>query len=42
MSAFNLIIVVLAVGVVVIACLSGICSLIFDKRRSGSDSTQHP
>lgn len=32
MNAFNLTVVFLTIGVVVVACLSGICSLIFGKR----------
>jgi hypothetical protein len=31
MNAFNLTIVIIAVGVVVVACLSGICSLLLGK-----------
>jgi hypothetical protein len=32
MNAFNLTIVILAIGVMVVACLGGICSLFFGKR----------
>jgi hypothetical protein len=32
MNALNVTIVILAIGVVVVACLSGICSLMLDKR----------
>jgi|AP12_2_1047962.scaffolds.fasta_scaffold197212_2 hypothetical protein len=32
MNAFNLTIVILAIGVVVVACLSGICSLLLGER----------
>jgi hypothetical protein len=32
MNAFNLTVVILAIGVVVVACLNGICSLILAKR----------
>jgi len=34
MNAFNLTVVFLTIGVVVVACLSGICSLIFGKRNN--------
>ena len=33
MSTFNLAVVFLTIGVVVVACLSGICSVIFGKRK---------
>jgi len=32
MNAFHLTIVILAIGIMVVACLSGICSLFFGKR----------
>jgi hypothetical protein len=32
MNAFNLTVVIIAIGVVIVACLSGICSLMLTKR----------
>jgi len=32
MSAFNLTVVIIAIGIMVVACLSGICSLLLGKR----------
>jgi len=32
MNAFHLTIIIIAIGVMVIACLSGICSLLLEKR----------
>jgi len=33
MNAFHLTIVIIAVGIMVVACISGICSLMLSKRR---------
>jgi Na+-driven multidrug efflux pump len=32
MNAFNLTVVIITIGIVVVACLSGICSLLLGKR----------
>jgi hypothetical protein len=34
MSTFNLAIVLTAIGVIIVACLSGICSLFLGKRKN--------